>query len=76
MTRKPVSLDKPILRQPDIITASEILIRTGNLDKSNHGGKREGAGRKATYPEPCKRVSIPLSLIPQIMAILEAHKPQ
>lgn len=44
------------------------------LDKHSHGGKRENAGRKHKYGEKTKKISIPLSLIPQIMAMLEVHK--
>lgn len=72
--RKIISLDKPELCCPDILTASEILIRTGVLDKPKRGGKRDGAGRKHKYGEETQRLSIPISLIPHIMAMLETHK--
>ena len=45
-----------------------------SLDKNKRGGRRAGAGRKHKYGEETQRLSIPISLIPQIMAILEAHR--
>jgi hypothetical protein len=41
--------------------------------KSNHGGKRPGAGRTQKYGEPTKTVSfrVPISLIPEITAYVE-----
>lgn len=41
---------------------------------NKRGGKRDGAGRKHKYGEETQRLSIPISLIPQIMAMLETHK--
>ena len=42
--------------------------------KLRHGGTRQGAGRKAAYGEPTKTVRVPHSLIPVVVAYLDAMK--
>ena len=42
--------------------------------KPRHGGTRQGAGRKAAYGEPTKTVRVPQSLVPVVVAYLDAMK--
>ena len=42
--------------------------------KPRHGGTRQGAGRKAAYGEPTKTVRVPQSLVPVVVAYLNAMK--
>jgi DNA polymerase V len=41
------------------------------MDKKQHGGKREGAGRKRRFDEPVTRIRVPRSCAPMISQILE-----
>ncbi|MCW5600169.1 translesion error-prone DNA polymerase V autoproteolytic subunit [Nitrosomonas sp.] len=41
------------------------------MDKKQHGGKREGAGRKRRFDEPVTRIRVPRSCVPMISQILE-----
>lgn len=41
-----------------------------------HGGKREGAGRKYKYGCKCKLVPIPIDILDDIMAILKTREEQ
>lgn len=41
------------------------------MDKKQHGGKREGAGRKRRFDEPATRIRVPRSCAPMISQILE-----
>jgi DNA polymerase V len=42
--------------------------------KPQHGGNREGAGRKLAYGEPTKTVRVPQSLVPVVVGYLESLK--
>jgi DNA polymerase V len=42
--------------------------------KLQHGGTRQGAGRKLAYGEPTKTVRVPQSLVPMVAGYLEALK--
>lgn len=44
--------------------------------KQSHGGKRPGAGRPkgTTKKEPTKAIRVPVSLIPEVQTLIEAHK--
>lgn len=42
--------------------------------KLQHGGTRQGAGRKLAYGEPTKTVRVPQSLVPVVVGYLEALK--
>lgn len=45
-------------------------------DKTNHGGKRTGAGRKTAYGEPTKQVRIPESQVSVVLDYLGALRHQ
>lgn len=42
--------------------------------KHQHGGHRQGAGRKLVYGEPTKTVRVPQSLVPVVVGYLEGLK--
>jgi len=42
--------------------------------KPQHGGTRQGAGRKLAYGEPTKTVRVPQSLVPMVVGYLEGLK--
>ncbi|MCP5245693.1 MAG: translesion error-prone DNA polymerase V autoproteolytic subunit [Burkholderiales bacterium] len=46
------------------------------MNKKQHGGKREGAGRKKRFDEPVTRIRIPQSCMPAVNALLEHHMNQ
>jgi len=41
------------------------------MDKKQHGGKREGAGRKRRFDEPVTRIRVPKFCVPMINQMLE-----
>lgn len=41
------------------------------MNKNQHGGKREGAGRKKRFDEPVTRLRVPQSCVPAIETMLE-----
>lgn len=42
-----------------------------NGTKSQHGGKRQGAGRKSKFDEPTTRVRVPNSVVPAVTSLLD-----
>jgi len=43
------------------------------MSKNQHGGKREGAGRKKRFEEPITRLRVPQSCVPAINTLLEQY---
>ena len=44
------------------------------MSKNQHGGKREGAGRKKRFDGPITRIRVPQSCVPAINTLLEQYK--
>ena len=44
------------------------------MNTPSHGGARPGAGRKPAFDEPSKRVRVPESQVPAVIAYLDAYR--